>query len=534
MRKLFLLTALGCLLLWQPARASSEHYVHKLCVPNVPVITDLATGNTSTDVELLSTALYDTLVRLDDEGFAVPALAESWEVLEDGLLYRFKLRAGVRFHPLGDFRPSRSLRAEDVVFTLNRLLDPAAYFAKLGDKRAVATVFPADKVLSVSGQGLVVELRMREPDVELVEKLSGYDSNILSLEYAQHLESVARSEAFLHAPVGTGPFRYAAGAAKSLSLSRFEPYWGDPVEIAGLHFLAEPDELERLRRLRRGECAHAVELGSRLLQRNMNFDGFRVERAPILSVLFLALDTRLPPWDDIRARKALSLAINRERILRLLFLSGSGQQAFSPIHPQLLGSPRPRIPEFDRVRARRLLQKVSDGEPLYLKISTFDVARPHNPDPRRMALLVARDLEAVGVDVEIEWLPVSQIPRILTVNAQPAYEGVLLGYSADVPLASSIAAALLGCSEGVPRGTNFSRMCDSSIDALMEQASNQSSAERRMLLYRALADASVAKRQYINILHAEHVDMVREDLRGIRRLSSGWFDFRGARKVREF
>lgn len=522
---------LWCLLFFSGvSHANHTSYKHAVCVSHVPLITDLASSNLSLDVEILSNSLYDTLVSLDEEGFARPQLAESWEVLEGGLLYRFRLRQGVAFHTLHGFKPSRPLNASDVVFTLNRLLDPEAYFAKTDDKIAFATVFPHGNIASVTGSGLNVDIRLKVPDVELVEKLSAYDTSILSLEYAQFLDGAKKENLFTTESVGTGPFKYESSSKNTFILARFDQHWGGVVGLAGLVFKAERGDLDRLSRLRRGDCSQALELGSRLLDLKNNFEGYVVQRAPILSVLFLAIDTRIAPWDDLRARKALSLAINRERILRLLFKSGSGEHASTSIHPRLLGLPRAERLEYDPHRAMRLLELVAGGKPLSLKISSFDVARPHNPKPRRMAQLVAQDLESVGLDVTIEWVPIENLMDVVGNAESSLYEGLLMGYSADAPLASYMVELLLGCSDSRPRDMNFSRMCDPQIGAMIEKASLETDAHKRQQLYRGVANASLAKMQYVNLLHAEHVDVVREDVVGIRRRSNGVFDFRDAEK----
>ena len=521
---------LWCLLFFSGvSHATQTSDKHAVCVSHIPTNTDLASSNVSVDTEILANSLYDTLVGLDDEGFVQPQLAESWEVLEGGLLYRFRLREAVAFHALYGFTPSRPLNALDVVFTLNRLLDPEAYFATVGDKTAFATVFPHGNITSVTGSGLNVDIRLKTPDVELVEKLSAYDTSILSLEYAQFLTHAKNESLFSTEPVGTGPFEFESRNKNTFTLARFDQHWGGIVGLAGLVFKAEQDDLERLSRLRRGSCAQALELGSRLLDFKNNFDGFVVQRAPIQSVLFLAVDTRRAPWDDLRARKALSLAINRERILRLLFLSGSGEYASTSIHPRLLGLPRAEKLEYDPLRAMRLLELVAEGKPISLKISSFDVARPHNPKPRRMAQLVAQDLEAVGLDVVIEWVPIKSFKAAVGDAETSQYEGLLMGYSADAPLASYMVELLLGCTDSKPRDMNFSRMCDLQIDEFIERASSETDAHKRQQLYRGVANASLAKMQYVNLLHAEHVDVVREDVVGIHRRSNGVLDFRDAK-----
>lgn len=506
--------------------ATQSTYQHRICVPHLPIITDMASSNVSYDIESLTASVYDTLVTVDETGAIQPSLAMSWQVLDDGLLYRFKLRSDVQFHHLRDFNPTRNLNAEDVAFSFNRLLRSDAYYAKVGDRLAMATLFPREDIRSIFARGLTVDIRLKKADSELLAKLSGQDSSIVSLEYAQFLESENNRNAFALVPVGTGPFRFESRGQSHLDLTRFEQHWRGPAGFASLRFLAFPEDLERLRRVREGACAQAVEMGPRILDQMSSFEGLSVHRSPIMSVFFLALDTRLPPWNDVRARKALSLAINRERILRLLFSSSSGSYASTSVHPKLLGLDPVKKPEFDPSRARRLLQKASANRSVSLKITSFDLARPHNPDPRRMMQLVVEDLENVGIDVQIDWVPVNSIMDRLGSVEEGAYEGLLMGYSADVPLAVAMASTLLGCIDQQPNVVNFSRLCDPQVLSVLSQAASTEQAAERQHLYRAAANAALAKMQYINILHAEQIDVVRADVQGVKRLSNGLLDFR--------
>lgn len=531
MRGVAAVLLLFCVLLPQ-AHGASEPYTHFVCVPELPSSADLTQSNSAFDIETLSASLYDNLVRLDDKGLPQAALAERWEVSADGLWYRFKIRENVPFHSSPDFKPTRDMSAADVAFSLNRLLSPEAFFAQAGGRISLATEFPREKIISVVAVDDWVEIHLHARDVELVEKLSGHDTHILSLEYAEFLDGVDRREQFSLAPIGTGPFHYVRHSDEKYVLSRFHAHWAGAVNFSGLVFVAAADELDRLGKLRMGECAQAIDLGPRILERAKQMQGFEIQRGPILSVLFLALDTRQPPWHDVRARRALSLAVNRRRILKLLFHSTSAEYARYSIHPDLLGLGPARRPEHNPQSARDLIKQVVPRGGVSLTISSVDAARPHNPNPRRMAELVAQDLRAIGVDVSMEWIPLEKISERAIDLDPAAYQSLLMGYSVSAPLVSSFSSNLLGCEGGMAKQLNFSRFCDHQLDALLHDASAESRPEERRMLNLAAAERSFQLVQYVNILHAEHVDIIRDDIKSVRRRATGLLDFRLGRVER--
>lgn len=511
------------------AKANSSPFNHVVCVPEIPKIADLALSITSSDVEPLAETLFERLARIDRHGKIQPSLAQSWQILENGLLYRFQLRPDVQFHAQPGFQPTRTLDARDVIFSFNRLLDQQALFAQIGGKSATPAMFPRNNIYSVKGEGLVVEVLLKQPNFNLIEELSAQDASIVSLEYALFLQARNTPQRFVDFPVGTGPFKFDKREDDSFSLVRFENHWNGRVAIDSLEFLAVPNELDRLIMVRKAECHQAIELSSRILAQSKSMANVNIYRAPILSVLFLAVDTRQWPWNDRRAREALSLAIDRQRILRLLFLSKSGSYATHLLHPQFLGLHRNGEQARDVDRAKKLISSVSDGKQIALKISTFDIARPHNPNPRRMAQLVKQDLESIGIQVDIEWVPIENIMAHVADVDNPQYQSLLMGYSADVPTPASMVNTLLGCVGSKPEPMNFSRMCDSQIASLLSSANTEVLAEKRLTLYRAAAKASRDKMQYINLLHADHVDLVRENIVGIVRTANGWMNFNEAK-----
>ncbi len=162
----------------------------------------LTTTNASADV------LMNRLVEFDaGKGTVVPSLAERWSVSDDGLSYRFDLRQGVHFHSTAYFKPSRTLDADDVVFSFQRMLDPANPWHKVaqnGFPHAQSMQLPElIKRVEKSGDHQVLFV-LDHPDATFLPMLSMGFASIYSAEYADQLMKAGTPEKLNAEPIGSG------------------------------------------------------------------------------------------------------------------------------------------------------------------------------------------------------------------------------------------------------------------------------------------------------------------------------------------
>src|SRR3990170_3703022 len=161
---------------------------------------------TATATRNMMENVYDTLVMVSSECRYVPGLAESWETSADGLTWTFQIRRGVKFHN------GRTMTADDVIYSLNRIRDPNIKSPRAGD-------FAEVDVISLSGPNTIV-IRLKRPFSPLLAKLSS------SLNVIVPKEIVARDGDLHTNPTGTGPFRFVGYAPQQrLTLVRSGDYW---------------------------------------------------------------------------------------------------------------------------------------------------------------------------------------------------------------------------------------------------------------------------------------------------------------------
>ncbi len=178
----------------------------------------LSTANTTFDV---TEQIGDRLVEMEVGGSTLkPALAESWTVSDDGLRYTFKLRHGVKFQSNAAFKPTRDFNADDVLFTMNRMFNPEARYAKIGGgtyEMFAAFIKPSLKSVSKSGDDTVI-LELKQPNAPFLSALSVPSFSIQSAEYADYLEKKGTPE-----QIDFGADRHGPVPACSISEGQPDP-----------------------------------------------------------------------------------------------------------------------------------------------------------------------------------------------------------------------------------------------------------------------------------------------------------------------
>ena len=188
-----------------------------------------------------------------------PGLAESWEVSEDGTVYTFKLRPGVKWHSNDKFTPTRDLNADDVVFSFERQADANhpwnqyisglsyEYYNSMDMPKLVKSVEKVDD--------LTVKVTLNQPEAPFLANVAMPFMSIVSKEYADALEAAGTKEDLNNAPIGTGPFKFVAYQKDAVIRYQKNPdYWGTAPLIDDLVFAITPDAAVRLQKLKAGEC----------------------------------------------------------------------------------------------------------------------------------------------------------------------------------------------------------------------------------------------------------------------------------------
>lgn len=334
-----------------------------------PTATAAATAGEITYCNVL-----EGLTVVDGQGKLSPRLATRWSLSADGLTYTFFLREGVVFH---DGKP---FNAQTAVYSLERIGQSTPpnpqkqWFAKIASVKAIAP-----NVLTIG---------LSQPDALLPFALA------LPAAVMVHPDSVPTND--VH-PVGTGPFAFIQwDRTRYVQLERFDNYWGKRPAISGAQLLFMHTTAETENALAEGlvdGLASVTKVTNQFLVR----PDYRMVSRKLESKMILAINNRRAPFDNLQVRRAISHAIDREKISQLygpqLQVEPIGSH-FSPSHPAYVNLVD-RYP-FDPSKARAMLAKakVPKGLKIELKVPPTDYGRYGG-------LLVASDLEAVGFKVDL-------------------------------------------------------------------------------------------------------------------------------------
>ncbi len=332
----------------------------------------------------IMSSVYDRLVWRDATGELVPQLATSWEYV-DPVTLELKLQQGVVFHNGEEFT------ADDVVFTFERCLDednPVPLTAILG-----GTIEAVEKVDTYT-----VRVRTSTPQALLLPTLAR-----VCIVSKKAVEDAG--EEYGLSPVGTGPFRFVKyDKGEQIVFEAFDGYWQGRAQLDRVIFRIIPDEFARFASLKTGEVDILTNLAPERIEEVEADENMKVGTAHSARIMYVAFDTRNPPFDDVRVRQAFSYAIDVDTIVDTI-LGGHGYPNPSVCDQIVFGyDPTLQGYAYDPERARALLAEA--GYPDGLTVTLTGPAGRYVKD-KEVQEAIAAQLAEVGVTVELnivsEW-----------------------------------------------------------------------------------------------------------------------------------
>jgi peptide/nickel transport system substrate-binding protein len=329
---------------------------------------------------VLYSNVFEGLTRFDSTGAVIPGLAKSWEISDDGLTYTFQLQSAVTFHD------GTTMDAEDVKFSLDRIGTDDSTNAQKALFEAIDTV----TVINPE----TVQITLSEPNGSMLFNLAWGDAVIVAPESIENIKQT---------PIGTGAFKFDSWTqGDKVELSRYDAYWGTPAILsrATFKFISDP----------------TAALGAMMAEDIDVFSGFpapenlpQFEADPRFQVLIgstegetiLAMNNKLPPFDNKLVREAVTHAIDRQAIIDgAMFGYGTPIGThFAPHNPAYLDLTAQSA--FDPEKSKALLAEAgfADGFETTLFLPPPSYAR-------RGGEIIASQLAAVGIKAEItnvEW-----------------------------------------------------------------------------------------------------------------------------------
>lgn len=449
-----------------------------------------------------SQQVYNRLVEFKRGSTEIePALAESWDISEDGLTYTFHLRKGVKFHTSKDFTPSRDFNADDVVFSFNRQLDdnhPYHNVSKASYPYFKAMKFPTLLKSVEKVDDNTVKFTLTKRDATFLSSLGMDFTSIYSAEYADKLLKAGTPEVLDTTPIGTGPFVFTGYVLDQASrYVAHKDYWKGKADFDRLIFEIVPDATTRYAKLQAGQCDLIDFPNATDIEKMKKDPKVNLLANPGLNVAYVAFNTEKAPFDNVKVRQALNLAVDKKAIIDVVY-QGAGVAARSPLPPTIWGYDA-QLPESEHniEKAKQLLAEAGYPNGFETELWVQPVVRASNPNPRRMSEIIQADWAKIGVKAKLvtyEWGD-----YIKRTKAGELTAGTY-GWSGDNGDPDNFLSPLFG-SENIGN-SNYARFNSPELDAILDKALGLTDKAERTKLYEQAQVLINDQAPWINVAHS--------------------------------
>ncbi len=392
-------------------------------------------------------------------------IAEDYTISDDGKTFTFKLRKGVKFHN------GRELNADDVKYSIERVVNPktqspgAGFFGSIVGFEDAST----GKAEALSGITVVdpytIKFELSRPDATFL--------HVLALNFAHIVpkEEVEKYGAdFGKHPVGSGAFKMTEWTlGQRIVFERFKDYYNPSLpKLDQITFEVGQEPVVALLRLQNGEVdipgdgippAKFIEVTKDPKFKELIIQGGQLHTG------YVTMNVKIKPFDNVKVRQAVNMAINKDRIVRII--NGRAVPANQPLPPSMPGYAKDyKGYPYDPEKAKALLAEagVADGFETELFVANTD------PQPR-IAQAIQQDLAAIGIKASIKSLAQA---NVIAAGGEPDGAPMVwsggMGWIADFPDPSNFYGPILGCSGAVQGGWNWSWYCNAELDKKAQEA----------------------------------------------------------------
>jgi len=481
----------------------------------------LSWSSTAADV---GNQIYNRLVELERGGSNVVAgLADSYMVSDDGLVYTFNLRKGAKWHPIDGYTPSRDFNADDIVFTFSRYMDEKHPYHNVGNKNEYFEYLAFGKQITKLEKldDYTVRMTLAAPNSTFLATLANEGISIQSAEYGDHLLKAGTPDLLDNQPVGTGPFQLVHYQKDAfVRFKRFADYWGtgdQAAKVDELVFAITPDATVRMTKIKAGECDIAPYPNPADVSDLLKTPDPAIElyKQPGIDYSLIGFNVTKKPFDDRRVREAVSLAIDRQKLLDAVYLGISGTAANSPIPPSLWGHSEIEPVPYDPERAKALLAEAGLPNGFKTTLWSMPVSRPYMPNSARAAEVLQQDLAKVGIEAEIvtfEW------GEYLKRARAGEHDMILLGWILDYAHPNGAVDGQFNCASVT---IAISRWCNEEFDKLFNEARQQTDQAKAIPLYDEMQKLLRREVPGYFIAHSVSYVPVRKEVVGFKKQSFG-------------
>jgi peptide/nickel transport system substrate-binding protein len=446
------------------------------------------------DVSNADGLIFRGLMKFDADNVIRKDIAASFTVSPDGLEYDFKLRHDVKFHD------GTNLTAEDVVFTINSILDK-----KVNSK--LKTDFSLVKSVTAVNP-FEVKIGLKKSFTPFLDKLT---IGIVP-RHAFKGQDINTAD-FNHHPIGAGPYRFAKWEkGKSLTLKSFKRYYGNQAKINTIIFKFVPDGNMRAIQLETGEVDLAL-LEPSQVEKAERTGKIKVYKVPAADYRCMMYNMNNEIWQDVKVRKAFNYAVDRQAVVSGILL-GYGITAYSPLQLNPFRNDSVEKYRFNLAKANELLDqsgwkkgrggiRKKNGKQLAFTLST-----PITDEVRlNIANYLADQFKKIGAAVKVEALDWSVINIAKT-------DAFILGWGS--PYDADDYTYKLFHSQAPGIEWNFGGYSNQKVDDLLERGRIVRSRREREKIYQQLQRELAEDPPYNFIVYLKALYGVNKKVTGIK------------------
>lgn len=396
--------------------------------------------------------IFEGLYKLDKDGKLVPAVAQSYDVSEDGLVYTFHIREGIKFHN------GELVTAKDIEYSIKR----SAGLLETVDPKIVV-----EKALFLISQINI----LNDESVEIV--LESADS-----EFPYYLTTAlivpADYEAIETHPVGTGPYKFVSySPLENITLAKYGDYYIEGLpSVESIVFKISANTDSAFLELRAG----AIDILPYLTdaQSKQIPDNYYVAEGSMNLIQGIFLNNKEAPFDDIRVRKAISYGLDRQGVIDIVG-GGKGDILGTNMFPgfkEHYDADLVNIYPYNKERAKELLKEAGYEDGL-----SFTIKVPSNYQYHiDTSQIVIEQLREIGVDAKIQLIEWST--WLSEVYTDRNYQATLSGLAADVAPRKALERFRSSA------GNNFMNYEKPEFDEIYKRAETETNEEAKIQLYK--------------------------------------------------
>ncbi|OOF87203.1 ABC transporter substrate-binding protein [Rodentibacter ratti] len=505
------------------------------------------TADAGTSMNVVTEQIYNKLFEIKNHSATVtPSLAVSYSTSADGKEILINLRKGVKFHHTPWFTPTRDFNAEDVVFSINRVLGHDTYLPILDqenseyDKNPQYRIFHEQakrvrfpyfdsiklnqKVKSITAVNpYQVKIELFEPDSSILSHLASQYAIIFSQEYAYQLNADNNLTQLDTHPVGTGPYQVQNYVYNQyVRLSRNDNYWNKDAKIKHILVDLSTERTTRLIKFFNNECQIAAypEV-SQLGLLHDNDERYYLQSTDGMNLSYLAFNFNKPLMQNEQIRQAISQSINRARIVRNIYHNTA--TVANNIIPNVSWASTVNTPEFEFDYSPKQAKNILSNKNLHLNIWVLNEEQVYNPSPLKTAELIKWDLAQAGVKVKVR-----SVTRVFLLDQLAKktedYDMILTGWLTGNLDPDSFMRPILSC-DTKDDITNLSNWCNPKFNQLMDNALSNTRLQERAKNYNLAQDLVLRELPIIPIANAKRFLVANRNVKGMQMSPFGSMNF---------